>query len=52
MSQEFDQDGGSARGWADKTVGRRIAFSDDKRCFIYEMIDLLDRKTAENQQEE
>jgi hypothetical protein len=42
MSQEFDQDGGSARVWADKTIGNRVHFNDDKRRFIYEMIDLLD----------
>ena len=44
MSQEFEQDGGSARGWADKTIGHRVHFADDKRRFIYEMIDLLDSK--------
>jgi hypothetical protein len=44
MAQEFDQDGGSARGWADQTIGNRLPFNDDKRQFIYEMIDLLDSK--------
>ena len=44
MSQEFGQDGGSARGWADKTIGTRVHFNDDKRRFIYAMIDLLDRQ--------
>src|SRR5262249_35734001 len=24
MAQEYDQDGGSARGWADKTIGQRV----------------------------
>jgi len=42
MSQEFGQDGGSARGWADKTIGHRLHFSDDKRKFVYTVIDLLD----------
>lgn len=28
MSQEYGQDGGSARGWADKTVGKRVAFNE------------------------
>ena len=27
MAQEFDQDNGSARGWADKTIGSRISFN-------------------------
>lgn len=44
MAQEFDQNGGSARGWADQTIGNRVPFNDDKRQFIYEMIDLLDSK--------
>src|SRR5262245_5881053 len=48
MSQEFGQDGGSARGWADKTVGTRVAFNAEKRQFIYRMIDELDRQLAAN----
>lgn len=43
MSQKYNQDGGSARGWADKTIGSRIAFNDDNRQFIYRIIDELDR---------
>jgi hypothetical protein len=46
MAQEFGQDGGSARGWADKTIGKRVAFDADKRRFIYQMIELLDRQIA------
>lgn len=46
MSQEFNQDGGSARGWADKTIGHRVQFNDEKRTFIYAMIELLDRQLA------
>lgn len=42
MAQELNQDGGSARGWADRTIGRRFVFSEHKRRFIYEMIALLD----------
>jgi hypothetical protein len=42
MAREFDQDGGSARGWADKTIGTRVHFNDERRQFIYDMIDLLD----------
>ena len=42
MSQEFGQDGGSARGWADKTIGQRLQLGDDRRDFVYRMISLLD----------
>lgn len=42
MSQEFGQDGGSARGWADKTIGNRVRLNDDRKQFLYSMIDLLD----------
>lgn len=48
MAQEFGQDQGSARGWADKTIGKRVAFNADKRRFIYQMIDELDRRIAAN----
>ena len=44
MAQEFDQDGGSARRWADQTIGQSVRFNDDKTRFVYEMIDLLDSK--------
>jgi Family of unknown function (DUF5662) len=46
MSQEFGQDGGSARGWADKTIGKRVAFDEDRRLFVYQMIEELDRRIA------
>ena len=46
MSQEFDQDGGSARGWADKTVGSRVKFNQEKSRFIYAMVDLLDSELS------
>lgn len=42
MSQELGQDGGSARGWADRTIGSRIKLNDEKRAFVYRMIDVLD----------
>ncbi|MCM2375257.1 DUF5662 family protein [Aporhodopirellula aestuarii] len=42
MSQEFGQDHGSARGWADKTIGNRLHLNKAKRQFVYAMIDLLD----------
>lgn len=46
MAQEFGQDGGSARGWADKTVGKRVAFNEEKRRFIYRVIEELDKQIA------
>jgi hypothetical protein len=48
MAQEFGQDGGSARGWADRTVGTRIGFNAEKRRFIYRTIEELDRQIAAN----
>jgi Family of unknown function (DUF5662) len=42
MSQEFGQDGGSARGWADKMIGKRLHLNDERRQFVYAMIELLD----------
>jgi hypothetical protein len=48
MAQEFGQDGGSARGWADRTIGKRIAFNADKRRFIDQIIEELDRQIAAN----
>jgi hypothetical protein len=46
MAQEFGQ--GSARGWADKTIGKRVAFNAEKRRFIDQMIAELDRQIAAN----
>jgi hypothetical protein len=48
MAQEFGQDGGSARGWADRTVCTRVAFNAETRQFIYRMIEELDRQIAAN----
>lgn len=48
MAQEFGQDGGSARSWADKTVGKRVPFDAEKQRFIYETIAELDRQIAAN----
>jgi hypothetical protein len=42
MSQEFDQNGGSARGWADKTIGTRVLFNNNRREFVYQKIEQLD----------
>ena len=43
MALEFGQDGGSARGWADKVIGRRVAFGPEKQQFVYRTIEELDR---------
>jgi hypothetical protein len=43
MAQEFDQNGGSARGWADKVIGTRVHFGQRHRQFVYSMIELLDQ---------
>ena len=48
MAQEFDQDDGSARGWADKTIGKRVTFNSDKKRFIYRIIEELDRLNGAN----
>jgi len=44
MAQEFGE--GSARGWADKTVGKRVAFNAEKARFIYRIIAELDSLDA------
>ena len=46
MSEEFGQDGGSARGWAMKTIGERVAFNDENTRFVFEVIEQLDRLRA------
>jgi hypothetical protein len=43
MAQEFEQNGGSARGWADKVIGTRVHFGPRHRQFVYSMIELLDQ---------
>jgi hypothetical protein len=43
MAQEFNQCGGSARGWADKTLGHQVKFNAEKTRFVYATIELLDR---------
>jgi hypothetical protein len=48
MAQEFGQDGGSARVWADKTVGKRVAFNAERRRFMYQVIAELDHLIAAN----
>lgn len=46
MAQEFKQCGGSARGWADKTIGQEVMFNVEKTQFIYATIDLVDQLTG------
>lgn len=46
MAQEFDQDNGSAREWAKNTIGQRLMLNDDRRAFVFRMIDLLDSNLA------
>ena len=38
MALEFGQDGGSARGWADKTIGQRVEFNHDRQRLIYSTV--------------
>ena len=47
MSMEFDECDGSARSWADKTIGTRVHFNEKNRDFVYRMIELLDSKLDE-----
>jgi len=47
MAQEFGQDGGSANGWADKTIGSRVKFNQANRQFVYFIINVLDSKLSE-----
>lgn len=48
MAQEFGESGGSARGYADQAVGRRFAFNANRKLFIYQTIEDLDRLIAAN----
>ncbi|QDU13104.1 hypothetical protein CA11_08860 [Gimesia maris] len=43
MPQEFNQDEGSARGWAERTIGERVPFNDEKTRFVFAVIEQLDR---------
>lgn len=46
MAQEFAPNGNSARGWADKTIGQRLAFNAEKTRLIYQTIEELERRMA------
>ncbi len=47
MAQEYGENGLSAKAWADKTIGTRIAFGPEKTSFVYSMIHALDRRADE-----
>ena len=47
MAIEFGQDGGSARGWAEKTIGTRLPLNEERRRFVFAMIELLDSRRNE-----
>lgn len=44
MAQEFNQNGGSARGWADKVIGTRLHFGRRHQELVYSIIDMLDNE--------
>ena len=46
MAQEFGEDGLSAKTWADRMIGKRIAFSPIHTNFVYSTIATLDQKLA------
>jgi hypothetical protein len=46
MSQELNQDNHSAKGWADKVVGKKIILNNEKSIFLYNTITLLDSVKA------
>ena len=44
MAIELGQDGGSARGWADKTIGSRLQLNEERSRFVYATLELLDSR--------
>jgi hypothetical protein len=50
MAQEFGEHAGSARAWADRTLGRRVQLNDANRPFVYQIIDELDRRIARDEE--
>ena len=46
MALEYGEHGGSARAWADKSIGTRIHFNTERRALVYEMIAVLDHELA------
>lgn len=49
MAQEFNQNGGSSKGWASEIIGKRVIFNIEKQQFIYKVIEKLDREVARSQ---
>jgi len=47
MAREFGQDGGSARGWADRIIGTRLFLKEERRLIVYPILDLLDSSLRE-----
>lgn len=47
MEHEYGDPSGSAREWADKTIGDRLALNQERRDFAYSIIELLDQKLQE-----
>jgi len=46
MAQEFEQSGGSAHGWAEKTIGKHLLLNPANTALVVELIALLDRQIA------
>lgn len=46
MAQEFGENDGSTRVYAERTVGTRLHLNDARRSFLFEMITLLDARLA------
>ncbi|MFK7820770.1 MAG: DUF5662 family protein [Planctomycetaceae bacterium] len=42
MAQEMGECNGSARAYADRTIGSRLVLNSERRDFVYRMIELLD----------
>ena len=49
MAQEFGEDGGSARPYADRTLGRRLILPDDRVKFVHQVIKLVDRRLSDQE---
>lgn len=49
MAQEHGENGGSAFGWAKKTLGNRLHLNASKERFVYETIEQLDKLLSKNQ---
>jgi hypothetical protein len=46
MAQEFGEQGGSALGWAAKTLGTQLQLNAANTALVYELIALVDRQVA------